>query len=611
MRYNNNTLYISRRNKNMTVPERLSALRKCMEEKNIDVYVVPTADFHQSEYVGEHFKARKFITGFSGSAGTAVITKTEARLWTDGRYFIQAAAQLEGTTVELMKMGEPDVPELNAYIEEVLKEGETLGFDGRVVSVGEGEGYAAIARKKNAKVNYQVDLIDEIWEDRPVLSEEPAFDLDVKYAGENVASKLARIREEMKEAGTNVHVVSTIDDICWTLNIRGNDIDFFPLVLSYGIITMDSFELYIDERKLDDELKAKLAKDGVNLHPYNDIYEDVKKFGSDVVAMIDPGKLNYALFNNIPENVKTVKKRNPAILMKAVKNPVEIENIRKAQIKDSVAHVRFMKWLKENVGKMKITEMSASDKLDEFRAEMGNFIRPSFEPISSFGEHGAIVHYTSSPETDVELKEGQLFLTDTGAGFYEGSTDVTRTYALGEVPQIMKDHFTLVAISNLQLGSAKFLEGSTGMILDILARKPFWDRDLNFNHGTGHGVGYLLNIHEGPAGFRWKYRKGETEVLQEGMVITDEPGIYIEGSHGIRLENELLTCKGTLNEYGQFMYFEAITLIPMDLDAINPDIMTQEDKKLLNDYHAKVYEVIAPYLNEEEQEWLKKYTRAV
>ena len=500
---------------------------------------------------------------------------------------------------------------MNAYIEEVLKEGETLGFDGRVVSVGEGEGYASIAGKKNAKVNYQVDLIDEILEDRPVLSEEPAFNLDVKYAGETVASKLARIREEMKEAGTNVHVVSTLDDICWTLNIRGNDIDFFPLVLSYGIITMDSFELYIDERKLDDKLKAKLAKDGVNLHPYNDIYEDVKKFGSDVVAMIDPGKLNYALFNNIPEKVKTVKKRNPAILMKAIKNPVEIENIRKAQIKDSVAHVRFMKWLKENVGKMRITEMSASDKLDEFRAEMGKFIRPSFEPISSFGEHGAIVHYTSSPETDVELKEGQLFLTDTGAGFYEGSTDVTRTYALGEVPQIMKDHFTLVAISNLQLGSAKFLEGSTGMILDILARKPFWDRDLNFNHGTGHGVGYLLNIHEGPAGFRWKYRKGETEVLQEGMVITDEPGIYIEGSHGIRLENELLTCKGTLNEYGQFMYFEAITLIPMDLDAINPDIMTQEDKKLLNDYHAKVYEVIAPYLNEEEQEWLKKYTRAI
>ena len=595
----------------MTVPERLSALRKCMEEKNIDVYVVPTADFHQSEYVGEHFKARKFITGFSGSAGTAVITKTEARLWTDGLYFIQAAAQLEGTTVELMKMGEPGVPELNAYIEEVLKEGETLGFDGRVVSVGEGEGYAAIARKKNAKVNYQVDLIDEIWEDRPVLSEEPAFDLDVKYAGENVASKLARIREEMKEAGTNVHVVSTIDDICWTLNIRGNDIDFFPLVLSYGIITMDSFELYIDERKLDDKLKAKLAKDGVNLHPYNDIYEDVKKFGSDVVAMIDPGKLNYALFNNIPENVKTVKKRNPAILMKAVKNPVEIENIRKAQIKDSVAHVRFMKWLKENVGKMKITEMSASDKLDEFRAEMGGFIRPSFGPISAFGEHSAIVHYSSSPETNVELHEGTFLMTDTGAGFYEGSTDITRTYAFGEVSQIMKDHFTLVAISNLNLASPIFKKGCCGMNFDYLARKPFWDRGLDFNHGTGHGVGYLLNIHEGPAGFRYTYRAGESDAFQPGMVITDEPGIYIEGSHGVRLENELLVCEGEKNEYGEFLYFEPITYVPFDLDAINPDIMNAEDKERLNTYHATVYEKVSPYLNDEEKEWLKKYTRAI
>ena len=485
---------------------------------------------------------------------------------------------------------------------------------GRIVAQAKeraGEEYEKIASEKNGKVVYAYDLIDEVWEDRPILSEEPVFELEQKYTGETVESKLARTRAAMKEAGATAHVLTTLDDICWTLNIRGNDVEYFPLVLTYAVIRMDKVDLFVNEKKLSDEIKAHLAADGVILHPYNDIYEDIKKVAAEEVLMVDPGRLNFALYKNIPENVKKVEERNPAILFKCVKNPTEVENIRIAEIKDSVAHVRFMKWLKENVGKMRITEMSASDKLDEFRAEMGNFIRPSFEPISSFGEHGAIVHYTSSPETDVELKEGQLFLTDTGAGFYEGSTDVTRTYALGEVPQIMKDHFTLVAISNLQLGSAKFLEGSTGMILDILARKPFWDRDLNFNHGTGHGVGYLLNIHEGPAGFRWKYRKGETEVLQEGMVITDEPGIYIEGSHGIRLENELLTCKGTLNEYGQFMYFEAITLIPMDLDAINPDIMTQEDKKLLNDYHAKVYEVIAPYLNEEEQEWLKKYTRAI
>ena len=595
----------------MTVPERLSALRKIMKEKGITMLIVPTADFHQSEYVGEHFKERMFITGFTGSAGTALIGLEEARLWTDGRYFIQAAKQLEGTTVQLMKMFEPGVPSLEAFLEEHLKEGDTLAFDGRAVSVGEGQEYARIAEKKKAKILYDEDFVDPVWKDRPALSEEPAFDLDEKYAGESVSSKMARIRKEMEDAGCNTHIVSTLDDTCWTLNIRGNDIEFFPLVLSYAIIRMDRFDLYIDERKLDKALQEKLAKDGVVLHPYNAIYEDVKKLSDKDIVMIDPSKLNYALFNNIPKSVKTVEKRNPAILMKAIKNPVEIENIRKAQIKDSVAHLRFMKWLKENIGKIKITEMSAAAKLDEFRAEMGNFIRPSFEPISSFGPHSAIVHYTSSPETDVEFHTGTLYLSDTGAGFYEGSTDITRTFALGEVPQQMKDDFTLVAISNLHLANAKFLEGCSGLTLDILCRQPFWDRNLNFNHGTGHGVGYLLNIHEGPMGFRWKYRAGEVEAFQEGMIITDEPGFYVEGSHGIRLENELLARKGEKNEYGQFMYFETISLIPFDLDAINPDMLNAEDKKLLNDYHAKVYEVIAPLLKEDEREFLKKYTRAI
>ena len=364
----------------MTVPERLAALRKLMREKNIDVYVVPTADFHQSEYVGEHFKARKFITNFSGSAGTAVITLNDAKLWTDGRYFIQAAKQLEGTTVTLMKMFEPGVPSVNEYLEEILQAGQTLSFDGRVVSVGEGDEYAEIAKKKGAKVDYQEDLIDEIWTDRPPLSEEPAFFLEEKYTGESTASKLARIRKEMEEAGCDAHIVSTLDDTCWTLNIRGNDIEFFPLVLSYAIIKKDSFELYIDERKLDDNLKALLKKEGVNLHPYNAIYEDVKQLPAGTTVMVDKSKLNYAIFNNIPASVHVVNKRNPAILMKALKNPVEIENIRKAQIKDSIAHLRFMKWLKENVGKIRITELSASEKLDEFRKEMGNFIRDSFEP---------------------------------------------------------------------------------------------------------------------------------------------------------------------------------------------------------------------------------------
>lgn len=595
----------------MNIAKRIEELRSLMKEKNMDAYIVPTADFHQSEYVGEHFKARKFITGFSGSAGTAVITTTEAKLWTDGRYFIQAARQIEGTGVELMKMGEPGVPSIEEYLEAKLPEKTVLGFDGRVVAMGEGQGYEAIVSAKNGSILYDYDLIDSIWKDRPVLSEEPAFELGVEYSGETVASKLSRIRQYMKECGATTHILTTLDDICWTLNIRGNDIEFFPLVLSYAVITMDKMVVYINEAKLSDEIKSNFAKDGIELRPYNDIYEDVKKIDKNEVLLIDPSKLNYALYNNLPEGAQKVEKINPEILFKAIKNETEIKNIRVAQIKDSVAHVRFMKWLKENIGKEKITEISASEKLDSFRAEMGNFIRPSFEPISSFGEHAAIVHYTSSPETDVEFHEGTFYLSDTGAGFIEGSTDITRTFALGEVPAIMKEHFTLVAISNMQLANAKFMYGSTGQVLDILARKPFWDRNLNFNHGTGHGIGYLLNIHEAPTGFRWQHRAHEAHPFEAGMIITNEPGIYIEGSHGIRLENELLCQAGEKNEYGQFMYFEPITYIPMDLDALEPSMMSDEDKKLLNDYHKLVFEKVSPHLNDEEKEWLAKYTREI
>lgn len=593
------------------IQERLAALRSKMQEHSINYYVVPTADFHQSEYVGEHFKARKFITGFSGSAGVAVVGLEGAWLWVDGRYFIQAAEQLKGTSVELMKMGEPGVPTLDAFISSKLKKGEKIGFDGRVVSMDEGLLYAEIAKKHEGSIEYGVDLIDEIWTDRPPLSEKPAFDLDVKYTGKTVAEKLADIREKMVEAEADMHVVTTLDDICWTLNIRGDDIDFFPLVLSYALMDEKSYHLYIDERKLDDDIKARFAADGVVIHPYNDIYEDIKKIPADTRLMLDASKVNYALFCNIADSVKKIDVMNPEMIFKNVKNPVELENIRKAQIKDSIAHLRLMKWLKENVGKIEMTELSVANKLDEFRAELGNFIRPSFEPISSYGAHAAIVHYAPSPETDIPVLPKGLHLTDTGAGFYEGSTDITRTYVVGEITDQMKKDFTLVAISNLSLANAKFLYGCNGVILDAYARKPFWDRHLNFNHGTGHGVGYLLNIHEGPASFRWVYRKGNQCVIDEGMVITDEPGMYVEGSHGIRLENELLCVLDEVNEYGRFLKFEAITLVPFDLDAIDPEYMTAEERKQLNDYHKHVYEVIAPYLEEDEREYLAKYTREV
>lgn len=594
----------------MNIAERLNALREEMKKKEIDFYIVPTADFHQSEYVGEYFKARKFITGFTGSAGTALVTKDKALLWTDGRYFVQAAAQLEGLPVELMKMGEPGVPKLNEYLEQELPEGGTLGFDGRVISMGEGKAYERIIESKKGKITYEHDLIDLFWNDRPDLSKEPAFALGLQYTGETVESKLKRIREMMKEQGAEYHVLTTLDDICWTFNFRGNDVEYSPLVLSYAIFTMDQAFLYVDEKKFEPELKKALKNDGVVFKPYNDIYEDIKKI-TDTTIMLDPVRLNYALYNNISETVKKIEARNPEILFKAVKNKVELENIRKAEIKDSVAQVRFMKWLKENIGKMPITEISASEKIDELRAEMGNFIRPSFGPISSFGPNCAMCHYSATPESNVELKEGQFYLADVGAGFYEGSTDITRTYALGQVPQFMKDHFTLVVMANLRLANAKFLKGCTGVALDILARQPFWEKGLNYNHGTGHGVGYLLNIHEGPAAFRWQQKNGADEPLQEGMILTDEPGIYIEGSHGVRLENELLVREGIANEYGQFMYLETLTFVPMDLDAVNPEIMTCEDKKLLNNYHKEVFAKVSPYLNEEETEWLRNYTRAI
>lgn len=594
-----------------SVPERLKALRSKMEEKGIDYYIVPTADFHQDEYVGEHFKARVFITGFTGSAGTAMIGMDDARLWTDGRYFIQAEKQLKDTTVQLMKMFEPGYPTLTEFLMDHLEEGQTVGFDGRVVSKDEGDAYAAVAEKKHGHIKYDIDLIDEIWKARPAMSTKPAWLLPVKYAGKSAEEKISDIREKMAGAGADIHVETTPDDICWTLNLRGDDIDYFPLMLSYAVITPDEYHLYVDEVKLNDELKNYLADLGVTLHPYNDVYEDVKKITEDHKVMIDPHKANYALYSNISPEVPKVNCMCPEEMFKTVKNPVEIENIKKAQVKDSVAHIRFMKWLKENVGKTRITEISASDKLDEFRKEMGNYIKPSFEPISSYGEHAAIVHYAPTPETDIELKPEGMLLTDTGAGFWEGSTDITRTYVLGPVTQKMKEDFTLVAISNLSLGNAVFTYGITGVALDNHARNPFWKRRLNFNHGTGHGVGYLLNIHESPASFRSRFVEGDTAILEEGMIITDEPGFYVEGSHGIRLENELLVCSDVTNEFGKFMHMEPITWIPFDLDGIDPDFMSSEEREMLNDYHKKVYEITSPFLNEEERQWLQHYTREV
>jgi len=510
-------------------------------------------------------------------------------------------------------MGEPGVPTTLEYLENTLPEGCALAFDGRVVAMGTGLEFEEIAKKKNGQIHYTEDLIDQIWEDRPALSEEPAFALSEEYTGESTASKLARVREAMKEAGADVHVIAALDDVCWITNLRGNDIEFFPLLLSYAVITMDSMNLYIDERKLTAEMKENLAKDHIQLRPYNAIYEDVKELPADASILVDSARLNYALYNNLPKTVKIIDEMNPTVIMKATKNDVELKNIINAHVKDGVAVTRFMYWLKKNVGKVNppITEISAAEKLDEFRKEQEGYLWQSFEPICGSGEHGAIVHYAATPETNIPVVTDGLFLTDTGGGYMEGSTDITRTFAFGNLTQEMKEDFTTVLLCNMHLANAVFLEGTSGYNLDVLARMPAWKRGKNFNHGTGHGVGYLMNIHEAPCGFRCTVRAHEKQPLMPGLVITDEPGIYIEGSHGVRTENELVVRKGEKTEYGQFLYFEPITYVPIDLDAILPEMMTAEDKEQLNAYHAKVYEVVAPHLNDEEREWLKEYTRAI
>ena len=595
------------------VTDRLAKLRQEMTKRNIAVYIVPTADFHGSEYVGEHFKARKYITGFTGSAGTAVITMTEAGLWTDGRYFVQAAQQLEGSTIELRKMGMEGVPTIEEYLKDTLKEGEIIGFDGRVVSGTWGNTLLEIAREKNGSLYVDEDLVDIIWEDRPPMSKADVMLFDIKYTGRDASDKLADVRNVMKEKGADVHLMSSLYDIAWLLNVRGGDISYVPVVLSYLSITQEDCTWFVQEEVITDEIRKYLDKYNISTKPYDSFYDYVKTIGKGKKVLMDKSVVNYRICNNIPEGVEVIDATDPTVFMKAIKNETELENTRKAHVKDAVAMIKFMYWLKTNVGKMRITEISAADYLEELRSQQEGFLDLSFDTICGYAQHGAIVHYAATPETDVEIKPESFLLVDSGGHYLEGTTDITRTFAFGEVTDEMKSDFTRVFRSHTNLANARFRYGCTGLNLDILARAPFWDIDMDYNHGTGHGVGYVLNVHEGPNGFRWRQSpdRSEGSVLEEGMITTDEPGIYIEGKYGIRTENELICRKGNKNDFGQFMYFENLTYVPIDLDAIDPNQMTSVEVKHLNDYHAMVFEKMSPYFEGEELEFLRKYTRAI
>ncbi len=595
----------------MTVPERINALRAQMKQAGIDLYLIPTDDDHQSEYVGEHDKVREYITGFTGSAGTAVITQQEAGLWTDGRYFIQAEDQLSGSGITLYKMGEEGVPTLLEYVKAHLPEKGTLAFDGRVVSMNLGLRLEKIASVRGASVSCGRDLVDAIWKDRPPVSDHDAFALPVQYTGETRADKLKRVRASMKEAGANIHLIASLDDICWLINVRGSDIDYSPLLLCFALVTEKDMGLYVDAGKISDDLLSSLEEDEISIRPYEAIYDDIRDLTPSDTILLDASRVNYALFHSIPKGVHMVRRENPEVLMKSQKNEVEIKNLKNAHIKDGVAVTKFMYWMKENVGKTDITEVSAARKLEEFRRQEDGYMYQSFPPICAAKEHGAIVHYEADDKTDIPVENDTLFLTDTGGNYMEGSTDVTRTFALGHLTREMKEDYTTVLLGNLRLARTKFPHGTAGYHLDAIARAPLWEKGLNFNHGTGHGVGYLLSVHEDPCRFSPSVTPGAHNALECGMVITDEPGVYREGKYGVRIENELLVCSGMQTEYGQFLYFEPLTLVPIDLEGILPELLNEEDKAQLNAYHQNVYKILSPYLTDKEREWLETYTRPI
>ncbi|MEG1802079.1 MAG: aminopeptidase P family protein [Lachnospiraceae bacterium] len=595
------------------VKERLKQLREEMKKRGIDIYVVPTSDFHESEYVGEYFKARRFISGFTGSAGTAVITMDEAGLWTDGRYFLQAAAQLEGSTVTLFRMGEEGVPTVGEYMKKSLKKGGCIGFDGRVVNTQSGETYKKIAEEKEGTVYAKEDLIDLIWQDRPQLPKEPIFVLEEKYAGESTQSKLKRVRAEMEKAKANTHILTCLYDIAWLLNIRGNDIACVPVVLSFVVVTKSECYLFLNSEVLTTDTRKYLEDNQVTIKDYEEIYSFVSTLHKEDRVMLHKAEANFNITSALQKGIEIVDCPNPSTKMKSIKNDIEIKNTIAAHVKDGVAFTKFMYWLKTNIGKIPMDELMASDYLEGCRRAQDHFLELSFDTICAYGPNAAMMHYQAKPEAFAELKPEGFLLVDSGGHYYEGTTDITRTMALGPISQEQRLHFTTVVRACMGLGAAKFLHGCSGQNLDILARGPMWDMGLDYKCGTGHGVGYLLNVHEGPQGFRWRIvaERNDSAVLEAGSITTDEPGIYLDGKYGIRIENELVCREAEKNEYGQFMNFETITFAPIDLDAIDVEELTKTEKKRLNEYHAMVYNTISPYMTAEENEWLKQYTRAI
>lgn len=595
--------------------DRISALRELMRQRGIDAYIVCTDDFHGSEYVGEYFRSREYLSGFTGSAGTLVVTLDSAALWTDGRYFIQAKAQLDGSGIELMRSGEKGVPTIEKYLCNYLPDGGVIGFDGRAVSAAFAEKLINKLAFKHVTEKSDEDLVDMVWKDRPPLSKESVYELPESVCGMSVADKISSIREKLRECNADCLLVSALDEIAWTLNLRGGDVDYNPVFLSFMAIFNDKILLFAEREIFSESTAENLEKVGVKILPYKDVYN--QRFWLDKTVWLDSGAVNYRLKNTVKKQCKIIDKKSPILMMKSVKNNAEIEAVKAAHLLDGIAVTRFMYWLKHTVGKERITEISAAEKLEEFRKMSADYLGQSFAPIMAYGVHGAIVHYSATAETDAELQPRGLLLSDTGGHYIgekgekaAGTTDITRTFVLGELTEAEQRAFTVVLAGHLELLRAVFPKGVRGSTLDAVARRPLWQYGMDFNHGTGHGVGFLLNVHEGPQRISW--RAVNDAPLEEGMITSDEPGYYVEGKFGIRHES-LLLCKKC--EYlecdSEYCCFEPLTLVPFDREGVIPELLSAEQRGYLNDYHALVYEKLSPHFSGDEASFLKDMTNPI
>ena len=591
------------------INQRLASLREVMKREHLAAFIFPSTDAHQSEYVADHWLGRAWISGFNGSAGTAVVTMTSAALWTDSRYFLAAEEQLQGTEFQLMKLKIPGTPSIAEWLGKELADVSSpeIGLDGWVNSYVSTTGLIADLRRAGGiTVRTNFDPLAEIWTERPAIPENPIEIQPIEYAGEGVSSKIERIRKALRASHADGMLVSALDDIAWTLNLRGTDVHCNPVFVSYLLIASDKVSLFVDEVKVNAEVRSYLETNGISIYKYNKVEEGLKEY-SEYNILLDGNETSYYLWKTV-RCQEIVSQTSPIPAMKAVKSEAEIAGYRRAMVRDGVAMVKFLKWLVPAVEAGGQTEISIDKKLTSLRAEQDLFRDISFDTIAGYQAHGAIVHYEASPETDVPLKPEGLLLLDSGAQYQDGTTDITRTIALGPVTEEMKHIYTLVLKGHIQLELAKFPDGASGTQLDALARESMWREGLNFLHGTGHGVGSYLNVHEGPHQVRMEYMPAP---LRAGMTLTDEPGLYLAGKFGVRIENTLLIKEYMETEFGKFLQMESLTLCPIDTAPIDVEMLLPEELAWLNAYHAEVYAKLAPYLDKEEQKWLENATKAI